>query len=229
MTENIWFFQEVDFFNLFCPHKYEMFGQKEAHCFLDLKKDEFIYRENDSDQRVFLVKEGEVKIGQITEDGKELTKAVLVKGDLFGEMAIMGQESRTDFAQSIKAGTVLCTLTVAQMEEMMLKNRPFSLKVRKLIGLRVQRAERMVTSLLYKSSRTRVIEYLIYLAEERGQKVGFETLVKHFHSHKIIGNLTATSRQTVTTVLNDLRVKNLITFDRKRLLIRDLDQLKKTV
>ena len=52
-------------------------------------------------------------------------------------------------------------------------------------------------------------------------------LVRKFNTHQEIANLTATSRQTVTTILNELRTRNLITFDRKRLLIRDLELLQK--
>jgi CRP/FNR family transcriptional regulator, cyclic AMP receptor protein len=225
-NENIWFFEEIDFYEIFCPHKYKALNNQE-HCFLNFKKDQFIYQEDSKDNKVYLVKEGKVKIGHITEDGKELTKAILSKGDMFGEMAIMGETERRDFAQAIDSSTVICPLTIDQMEDMMKENRPFSLKVRRLIGLRLQRAERMVTNLLFKSSRTRIIEYLIYLAEEKGKKIGYEILVQDFHSHKIIANLTATSRQTVTTILNELRTNNLITFNRQRLLIRDLDKLRK--
>ncbi|MEM6724145.1 MAG: helix-turn-helix domain-containing protein, partial [Bacteroidota bacterium] len=77
----------------------------------------------------------------------------------------------------------------------------------------------------FKDSRARIVEFLKELADERGQSVGFETVVRGFMTHQEIANLTATSRQTVTTVLNDLRNKNLITFNRRRLLIRDLENL----
>ncbi|RMG79696.1 MAG: helix-turn-helix domain-containing protein, partial [Bacteroidetes bacterium] len=50
-----------------------------------------------------------------------------------------------------------------------------------------------------------------------------------FMTHQEIANLTATSRQTVTTVLNELRTKNILTFNRKRLLIRDMEQLRKEI
>ena len=50
-------------------------------------------------------------------------------------------------------------------------------------------------------------------------------LVKHDLTHQDIANLTATSRQTVTTVLNDLKEKDLIYMERKRFLIRELDNL----
>ena len=46
-------------------------------------------------------------------------------------------------------------------------------------------------------------------------------------THQEIANLTATSRQTVTTVLNELRNKNILTFNRRRLLIRDMGELAK--
>jgi CRP-like cAMP-binding protein len=45
-------------------------------------------------------------------------------------------------------------------------------------------------------------------------------------THKDIAALTGTSRQTVTTILNELKDKNLINFDRKKILIRDLETLK---
>ena len=64
---------------------------------------------------------------------------------------------------------------------------------------------------------------------KRGQRVGYEYVVRKFITHQEIANLTATSRQTVTTVLNDLRNRNLLTFNRRRLLVRDLDALKEEV
>ncbi|MDH5379659.1 MAG: helix-turn-helix domain-containing protein [Cyclobacteriaceae bacterium] len=45
-------------------------------------------------------------------------------------------------------------------------------------------------------------------------------------THKDIASLTGTSRQTVTTILNELKEKNIINFDRRKILIRDLSLLK---
>jgi CRP-like cAMP-binding protein len=64
------------------------------------------------------------------------------------------------------------------------------------------------------------------LVEKNGQRVGYEWVVRNFITHQEIANLTATSRQTVTTVLNELRNGEIITFNRKRLLVRDVDKLK---
>ena len=40
-----------------------------------------------------------------------------------------------------------------------------------------------------------------------------------------LDHLTATSRKTLTTVLNDLKEKDLLYMERKRFLIRELDKL----
>ena len=89
--------------------------------------------------------------------------------------------------------------------------------------------EKRLESLVFKDSRSRIIEYLVDLNNEKGQRVGYEWVVRNFITHQEIANLTATSRQTVTTVLNELKTKNILTFNRKRLLIRDLDLLSKEV
>jgi len=85
--------------------------------------------------------------------------------------------------------------------------------------------ERKIELLVFKDARTRIIEFLKDLAQERGQKVGFETMIKNHFTHKDIASLTGTSRQTVTTVLNELRESNVINFDRRRILIRDVAKL----
>lgn len=226
--DSIWYFEDVDLYRIFCPHIIKDANKAQKHSYLNFKKNDFIYFEEDKSEQVYLVSAGKVKIGRYLDDGQELTKAVLTKGEIFGEMAIMGETARKDFAQALE-DTTICPLTLVEMDGLMLENKNLSLKMRQLIGLRLRKAERMIASLVFKSSRQRIIEFLVDLANEYGQKVGFETLVKEFFSHKIIAGLTATSRQTVTTVLNELKRKNLINFDRKRLLIRDLELLKKEV
>ena len=95
----------------------------------------------------------------------------------------------------------------------------------KIMGSRVLEMEKRLESLVFKDSRTRIIEFLLEIAEKKGRRVGFETEVRKFITHQEIANLTATSRQTVTTLLNDLRERNILTFDRRRLLIRDMEKL----
>ena len=226
-TSPIWYLENFDLFNVFCPKKVQK-NIGTSHELTTYKKGDYIYFPEDKAGNVYLISDGRIKIGTINDDGKENIKSVLSKGEVFGEMALFGESLRKDFAQVLEEAT-LCVLTLDEMQELMLEDQDFSIKIVRLIGLKLRRAERKIESLVFKDARTRIIEFLLDLAEERGKKVGFETLVKGFFTHQDIANLTATSRQTVTTILNDLREQNLINFDRKRLLIRDVAILKEEI
>lgn len=97
------------------------------------------------------------------------------------------------------------------------------------MGERMIEMESRLESLVFKDSRSRIIDFLIKSVEKNGQRIGYEWVVRNFLTHQDIASLTSTSRQSVTMVLNDLRNENIIQFDRKRLLIRDLDKLRSLI
>ncbi|MBX2840421.1 MAG: Crp/Fnr family transcriptional regulator [Flammeovirgaceae bacterium] len=222
--DNLWFFEGVDLFKILCPHKLKEFGVK--HQFYNFKKNEFIYFQDDPSKYIYLIAKGRVKIGSYNEDGNEMVKTILSEGELFGELALLGETRREDFAQAMDKETVICPMNIDDMSLLIKDNKTFSLGLFKLIGLRIKKLERRVESLVFKDSRTRIVELLKEMATEKGTKVGDETMIKNHFTHKDIALLTGTSRQNVTTVLNDLRDKNIINFDRKKILIRDLEKLK---
>ena len=222
-TSNIWYFEETDLFEVLCPKKTPHMEDK--HPPGTYMKDDFIYFQDQSSEHVYMVSRGRVKIGTYAKDGKEIVKAILARGEVFGELALAGEERREDFAQSMDNDTHVCAMTINDFKNLMKENRELSLKIIKIVGFRLRKMERKIESLVFKDARTRVVDFLREMAEEKGQKVGFEVMIKNHLTHKDIASLTGTSRQTVTMVMNELRESNLINFDRRRILIRDLEKL----
>lgn len=223
-TFALWYFESVNLFNILCPHKVKKMGDK--HQFIYYKRDSFIYFPEDKADHIYMIAQGRVKIGHYLQDGKEVISAILTTGEIFGELALAGEDTRRDFAQVMDENTSICPLSIDELKALMFENKELSFKMLKLVGLRLMKLERKLESLVFKDARTRVIEFLRDTASWKGKKVGFETMIPTKLTHKDIASLTGTSRQTVTTILNELKDKNLITFDRRRILIRDLDQLK---
>ncbi len=176
--------------------------------------------------KIFFLVEGRVKIGTYSDSGKEITKAILGKGEVFGELALVGEKNRRDFAVAME-DSIACVVTVEEMRALMKDHNALSLFLMRIMGSRMLEMEQRLEALVFKDSRTRIIDFLHQLGQKKGQRVGYEMLVRKFMTHQEIANLTATSRQTVTTVLNELRNKNILTFNRRRLLIRDMDALAK--
>ncbi len=220
---NLWFFEESDLFDVLCPHKTP--GMENTHIPSVYQKDDYIYFPQDASEQIYMISNGRVKIGTYTPDKKEVVKAILAKGEIFGELALAGEEVRTDFAQAMDNDTRICVMSINDLKDLMKDNQELSFKILRIVGWRLRKMERKIESLVFKDARTRIVEFLKDTANERGQKVGFEMMIKNHLTHKDIASLTGTSRQTVTTVMNELREKNLINFDRRRILIRDMEKL----
>ena len=219
----LWYFESVNLYNILCPHKTKDMGDK--HEFRTYKRDQFIYFQDESADYIYMIASGRVRIGHYLDDGKEVVKAILTTGELFGELALAGEEKRSDFAQAMDDKTTICPLSIADLKELMKEDKELSFRLLKLVGLRLMRMERKLELLVFKDARTRIIEFLKDSAAWKGKKVGFETMIPTQLTHKDIASLTGTSRQTVTTILNELKEQNLIYFDRRKILIRDLDKL----
>jgi len=120
----------------------------------------------------------------------------------------------------------ICTMNVVEILEMMRGNAELSLKITTTIGDKLTKVERKFESLIFKDARTRIVDLIKEMATERGKILAGEAiLLEHSLTHQDIASLTATSRQTVTTVLNELKDKELINFDRKSILIHEKGKL----
>ncbi|NNE29764.1 MAG: Crp/Fnr family transcriptional regulator [Saprospiraceae bacterium] len=217
-----WFLEDVDVKSLLDPQKVEPAIDQLVH--RSYKKGENIFVPKDEADKIYFVMEGRVKILTNNEEGKEVTKMIINQGEIFGELALVESSQRRDYAVAMEP-TTLCIMTIEELKSVMKTHSAMGLFFMKILGQRVVDMEKRLESLVFRDSRTRIVEFLLDLAKRKGQRVGYETVVRKFMTHQDIANLTATSRQTVTTVLNDLRGRNLITFDRKRLLIRDMEKL----
>jgi len=223
-TQALWHLENIDVTHLLCPTKLgsEDIMSHKKHC--RFKKGELVYVPRDLSDRIFFITEGRIKISVMNEEGKEITKSILGRGEVFGELAVLGEQNRHDFATALE-DTDTCVVTLEELRELMRDRSELNLFFMKIFGGRQLEMERRLESLVFRDSRSRIVEFLVNIAHTKGQQVGYEWVVRKPVTHQEIANLTATSRQTVTTTLNDLRYKKLLTFNRSRLLIRDLKKL----
>lgn len=220
---NVWYFENVNLFSIFCPKKFKEY--RENHQFRNFKKGEFIYFSDDPASSIYLVTQGKVKLLYYTEEGNEVVKSILARGEIFGELALLGEDTRQDCAQVLTERTSVCKLTLEEMQQLMKDDVSFALNIYKMIGLRINKLERKIDSLVFKDVRTRIIEFIKEFVMEKGEKNGTEYKADNFLTHKDIANLVGTTRQTVTTLLNELRKEGKIDFTRRTICVADINNL----
>lgn len=215
----IWYLESVNLFKILCPHKFKAY--KDCHNFNHYKKGDYIYFEDDASSKVYLIDKGKIKLGYYTKEGNEVVKAILRKGELFGEKAILGEEKRNEFARSIDNNTLICPIKVAVLHELMRDNQTFTLKIYKFISFRIQKLERRLQLLLFKDTKTRLLDFIDELCDDYG--VGCEETggmrIKHPYTQKDIANLIGTSRPTLNLIMNELKKDGTIDFKRKEIFL----------
>jgi len=219
----VWYLEGINLFGKLCPIKAKESPVKPE--MTEYMAGDNIYIPGDNARYLHIIEQGRVRIGAHNSDGTDYTKALLREGEVFGEMILAGEEVRTEFVECMEDDTRICSIDKEALKGLISEDADMSLRIVKWMGLRMQRLERKIESLTFKDARTRITDFLKDAAAFKGTRVGHEWMIKTKLTHRDIATLTATSRQTVSEILNDLRREDRIFFERGKILIRDLDNL----
>jgi CRP-like cAMP-binding protein len=188
-------------------------------------KYQFIFMPDEIAEHIYFLVQGRVKTGTFSHEGREVIKEIMQPGMLFGDLALAGEMTHSDFAQALHDDVEYLSVRLSDFQQLMQQNQRLVFACMAHLSQRLQRVEERLANLVLKDARERIIEFLVDTAGREGRRVGFETLVKHHLTQQDIASLTGTSRQTVTSVFNELKRSNLIYFNRNSILIRDLEKL----
>lgn len=159
-----------------------------------------IFDQSDPSRTVYMVKRGTVRIARLTEDGKEVTVAVLGKGDLFGEESLFADRPRTTFAVVVD-DALLCMAAADDLMELLGREPKLALNVAKVVSDRLVEMTAAVEDLAYSRLSDRLLNLMRRLALEHGRPCegGVEITVRLTHAD--IASLVGSTRETVSLEL----------------------------
>jgi len=178
------------------------------------KKKEIIYFPEEPSNTIYILKEGKIKISRLSEDGRETTLDLLGPGEIFGESAILGQETHGNTAVVVE-DAMICAINKDMFKELMEMSPQLNISISKFIGFRLRRIESHIEDLVFKNAEERIIAFLKRYTKNFGKELVDRNTVRPFLTHQEIADLTATARQTVNTVLNQLANDGTIKYSRR--------------
>ena len=188
------------------------------HHFIEAAKGEYIYFDSAYHNKLYFLKGGTIKIGYIDDEGKEVIKEIIREGEVFGQFTLERNNLNGEFAQAYKADVSLCAFNIEDFEKL-LKTKPnIGFHFTKQVGQKLRKLENRLLNLLNKDVKTRLVHFLIMLAQEHGtDKANDAQAVQNFLTHDDIAQLIGSSRQTVTTMLNELEAAGLVQVSRQQM------------
>ncbi len=209
MTENNsnWFIQTSDFIN-----KLSAFDREALLKIAEQKyfsKSELVFSAGTESEYVYILKTGQVKIYQLSSQGKEVILWFCFQGEVFGLSEITRGAQRSVFAQTCAPSNVYLIKRV-DFNNFLMQHPDASMAIIDLLSCRLRGLSDMLTNLTADDVTSRIIKLLIRMSMLYGaQKQDMLCLNMHI-THQEIADMVSASRQTVSSIISQLKKEGLL-------------------
>ena len=201
-----------------------------VHNFIEAAKDDYVYFEAFHHNKLYFIKEGYIRIGFINDDGIEEIREIIQKGEIFGQITLERTNLNGEFAKAYKSDVSLCAFTVEDFNKLLRKKPELALKYSKQIGSKLRVIENRLVNLLNKDVKTRLQHFLWQLSQtSQGENTTEGLCIANYLTHEDIAHLIGSSRQTVTTLMNELNSEGIVIYKRQEICFPDVKSLQKRV
>ena len=194
----------------------------------EVKKRQPLYLPGDPSNTIYLLKKGRVKIAATAPSGKEVTFDILEPGEIFGELEVLEDAPRHTSAEPLE-DVLICALRREDFDRYLRDHPDLTVKLTKLIGLRLRKIQSRVEDLVFRDVPARLAHLLLDLSKTHGVPDGPAIRIRAKLTHQEMANLIGCSRETVSTILGDFRDQGLVRIDHRSLIILNGDGLARLV
>ncbi|MGB3634614.1 MAG: Crp/Fnr family transcriptional regulator [Rubrobacteraceae bacterium] len=179
-----------------------------------------IYREGEYGDALYVVVSGVLKLFRPYSGSKEATLRLLKDWDIFGHIAFAGETKQRAYAEAVTECTVTKVPKVF-VERAVRQDPRVAFKMMTLLELRLVQYEELVKCLLPRETEVRLANLLPILAQKFGESNGSDIAIGLRLTHQDLAAMVASTRESVTKVLNEMRNREIIEIEGGRITLKD--------
>jgi CRP-like cAMP-binding protein len=191
----------------------------------EIRRRQVVYLPGDPGDAVYFVNGGRLKVSKVTRDGKELTLAYRVPGEIFGELCLIEGGPREEMAEAME-NALISVVDRVLFEQILNKEGVIGTRLVKVIAQRRREVENKIEQLIFKDVNAKLAELLLRLGDEYGIEDSRGVLVALKITHQEMANLIGSTRETVSLTLSQFKRKGLILTDGRKVILADRDGLR---
>ena len=203
----LWFLKHIRLFDGISPS--DMREMEKITRMEEVRKRQPLYLPGDPSNNVYLLKQGRVKIANTAPNGKEVTFDILEPGEVFGELEVLEGSPRSTSAEALD-DALICVIPRKDFDQYLAMHPNVTVKLTKLIGLRLKRIQSRVEDLVFRDVPARLAHLLSELGRSEGVAGQQGVRLKVKLTHQEMANLIGCSRETVSTIMGQFRDQELI-------------------
>ena len=168
------------------------------------KKNETILYEENTNEYMYIILDGETKVLQTTSEGKEIMITMHQAGDFFGELSLI--DGKTAPAAVLATRDSAAALISKKDFYAILYNQNKVLKnLLMIMCARLRESQQKIKMLNFNNASQRIKMLFLMLSETFGEKKDEGTVLQIRLIHQDIADMTGLSRETVTRILDKLK------------------------
>ncbi|MFY9253357.1 MAG: Crp/Fnr family transcriptional regulator [Fuerstiella sp.] len=218
MNDNYWYLKKCDIFHDLAAEQLLLLEQH-CHC-REFSRGQMVYTPKHTADTVLLLGRGRVRTFHPATDGKQAILGFVEPAELFGELSIFnqGDELRNEFAEAVERSSIV---EVPQnfLKKLLNESSAVANKLAKHFAAKLSRAEGRLKSLLFRTSRERLIHLLSELTKTYGQPTADGVIIAQKISHQDMASIIGATRETVTITLGELQAEGVLKINQRRMTI----------
>lgn len=189
-----------------------------------IKKGESIFREGESVNGIFCIKEGVCKLSKLSPNGKDHIVKLVKPGDLLGQRSMISDEP-TNLSATALEDMQVCFLPKQEVLHFFNQNNQFSMNVMRSICGDLKDADDHMVSMAQKTVRERLAETLLYLEETFGKDKDNSLRIQL--SREELAGIIGTATESCIRLLSEFNKNDWISLTGKKISISDKNKLKR--
>jgi CRP/FNR family transcriptional regulator len=179
-----------------------------------------VYREGEYGDALYVLVSGVMKLFRPYSGSKEATLRLLRSWDIFGHLAFAGEARQRAYAEAV-TDCVVTKVPKIFVERAVRQEPRVAFKIMTLLELRLVQYEELVKCLLPRETEVRLANLLPLLAQKFGDRRDGVVTIDLRLTHQDLAAMVASTRESVTKVLNEMRGRDLIEVEAGRITLKD--------
>ena len=189
------------------------------------RRRETIFLKGDPCQTLYIIHNGQVKLSEISECGREQALLILNKGDFFDVVSIIDEGPYPTTATAL-SDVLLYAIRKQDMQTITSKYPDVANAILPYLSGILREMTDLVADISFESVTVRIAKLILRYADIQGVPTPDGVLVKRTLTHQEIADIVGTDREVVTRSLLDLQKQGVIDLEEgKQILIRDKGKL----
>lgn len=188
---------------------------------LDFRRRRFIYRAGDPADSLYAILRGRVKLCRMEADSdREAVIDILSEGSLFGESALYSTAGLRENCAIAYEQALLLKIPAGAFQESMVEDQRLHNYTFRLIGQRLENAERRLADFALNAIPRRLERLLEEYSERYGVVEDDGVLINIPLPHREIASIVGSTRESVTVRLNAMKREGTIAFVNRKILVK---------